>query len=77
LPKLFWLVYTKDDDITVFLQPGDSLAFTRLNAAIAGMEGEYREGHELDAKTARKVPNALVGKPLNRQQATALLKKLR
>jgi hypothetical protein len=48
----------------------------RLKAAIAGVEGEFQEGHELDAKIAKKVPKAQIGKPLNRRQATALLKRL-
>jgi hypothetical protein len=76
LPKLFWLVYAKDDDITVFLQPGDSLAFARLKAAIAGMEGDYREGHMLDDKFAKKVPKKMIGRALSRNEATALLKKM-
>jgi hypothetical protein len=61
MPRLFWLVYGKGDDITLFIQPEGSLSFARLKAAIAGMDGEFREGHELDDKTARKVPKAQIG----------------
>jgi hypothetical protein len=76
MPKLFWLVYGKDDDITLFIQPAETLVYARLKASIAGIEGEYKEGYELDAKTAKRVPKAQIGKILSRTQATALLKKL-
>jgi hypothetical protein len=49
---------------------------TGIRSALAGIEGEFQEGHRLDAKMARKVPKALIGKRLSRTQATALLKKL-
>jgi hypothetical protein len=48
----------------------------RLKAALAGIEGEFQEGHALDAKMAKKVPKGQIGKPLTRKQATALLKRL-
>ena len=74
--SLYWLVYKSGRDVTVVIQPGGSLAFARLKAAVAGIEGEFQEGHELDAKMARKVPKSQIGKPLSRTQATALLKRL-
>ena len=62
--------------MTVFIQPADALGMVRLRAAIAGVEGKFQEGHELNAKTAKKVPKAMIEKPLTRKQATVLLKKL-
>lgn len=35
------------------IQPAARLNFARLKAAVAGIEGEFQEGHELDAKMAR------------------------
>jgi hypothetical protein len=76
LNTLFWLVFKKGDDITVFVQPAVGLAMARLKAALAGIEGEFQEGHELDHKMARKVLKTQIEKPLTRKQAAALLKKL-
>jgi hypothetical protein len=74
VPHLFWLVYGKAQDITVFIQPAGALGEARLRAAIAGIEGEFLEGHELDDKMTKKMPKELIGKPLTRRQAAALLK---
>jgi hypothetical protein len=76
LNKLFWLVFKKGGDIIVFIQPGGALGMARLKAAIADVEGEFQEGHALDAKMTKKVPKGQIGKPLTRKQATALLKRL-
>jgi hypothetical protein len=76
LNTLFWLVFKTRSDITVFIQPAGALGMARLRAALAGIEGEFQEGHELDGKTARKVPKAMIGTSLTRKQATALLKRL-
>ena len=64
MQRLFWLVYGKADDITLLIQPAGSLVFARLKAAMAGMDGEYQEGYELDDKMARKAPKKLIGCPL-------------
>ena len=77
MSQLFWLVFKKGGEITVFIQPAGALGMARLRAALAGIDGEFQEGHELDDKTARKVPKGQIGKPLTRGQASALLKKLR
>ena len=77
MPKLFWLVYGESPDITLFIQPAESMAYAQLKASIAGMEGKCKEIHALDAKMARKVPKKLIGKSLNQKQVNALVKKLR
>jgi hypothetical protein len=74
---LFWLVYGEGDDLTLFIQPAETMVYAQLKASIAGMDGEYKEGYELSATMARKVPKKLIGKPLNQKQANALVKKLR
>jgi hypothetical protein len=30
MSKLFWLVYGEGDDITLFIQPADSLVYARM-----------------------------------------------
>ena len=54
--KLFWLVFKKGGDITVFIQPAGALGMARLKAALAGIDGEFQEGYALDAKMTKKVP---------------------
>jgi hypothetical protein len=76
LNKLFWLVFRHGNEVAVFIQPAGDLITARMRAALAGIEGEFQEGHELDTKTAKRVPKAQIGKILSRPQATALLKKL-
>lgn len=76
MDKLFWLVFKKDGDVTVFIQPAGALGMARLKAALAGIESEFQEGHELDDKMTKKMPKGQIGKPLTRKQASALLKRL-
>jgi hypothetical protein len=76
MQRLFWLVFKQRSEITVYIQPAGALGAARLRSAIAGVEGEFQEGHELDAKMAGKVPKGQIGKSLTRKEATALLKKL-
>ena len=73
--SLFWLVF-KADDISVIVQPANDIITARMKAMLGGIEGKFQEGHQLDAKTAKKVPKAQIGNILSRAQATALLKKL-
>jgi hypothetical protein len=77
MPKLFWLVYAKGDDVTLFIQPAETMVYAQLKASIALGDGKYQEGYELDARMTRKMPRNLIGKPLNQKQANALVKKLR
>jgi hypothetical protein len=72
---LFWLVF-KADDISVIIQPADHIIEARMRAMLAKVPGEFQEGHELDDKTAKKVPKGMIGRVLSRKEATALLKKL-
>lgn len=74
--KLFWLVFKNGNEAAVFIQPASNLITARMRAMLAGITGEFQEGHELDARMAKRVPKAQIGKILLRNQATALLKKL-
>jgi hypothetical protein len=62
--------------VAVIIQPAGDIITARMRAMLAGVEGEFQEGYELDAKTSKKVPKTLVGKQLSRKQTTALLKRL-
>ncbi len=73
---LFWLVFKQPKEMAVVIQPAGDIITARVRALLAGIEGEFQEGHELDAKTAKKIPKTQIGKMLSRAQATALLKKL-
>lgn len=73
---LFWLVFKNGHDLSVITQPAGQFIAARMRALLAGVEGEFQEGHELDAKTAKKVPKKMIGRVLTREEATALLKKL-
>lgn len=42
----------------LFIQPTELLIYARMKASLAGMEGEFHEGHELDTKMTKKVPKA-------------------
>jgi hypothetical protein len=74
--SIFWLVFKQGDKVAVILQPGANIIAARMRAMLAGIVGEFQEGHELDARTAKKVSKAMVGKVLSRKEAAALLKKL-
>jgi hypothetical protein len=73
---LFWLVFKNGKDLSVIIQPAGAIVAARLRALLAGIEGEFQEGYELDAKTAKKVPKGMIGRVLSRKEGTALLKKL-
>lgn len=59
--NLFWLVFKDDKDLSVTIQPAGAIIAARMRALLAGVKGEFQEGHELDAKMARKVPKARIG----------------
>jgi hypothetical protein len=44
---------------------------------VAGLDqGEFTEGHELDAKTAKQISKAMIGRRLSQEEAKRLLAKL-
>jgi hypothetical protein len=62
----------------VVLADAPSLVHARMVIALAGLDtdAEFREGHELDDKTARKVPKKLIGIRLSPKEAEQLLRRL-
>jgi hypothetical protein len=58
--------------VCVVIQPAPSLVHARLVTAIAEIEGEFTEGHQLDAKLIRKIPKNMLGKRLSSKQAGQL-----
>jgi len=52
------------------------LIFARLNTAIEGFGGAFVEAHALDAKTAKKIPQRMIGRTLTLDEAAALLDRL-
>jgi hypothetical protein len=47
-----------------------------MRAALAGLDnGTFTEGHELDGKTAKRVPKAMMGRRLSQEEAKRLLAK--
>jgi hypothetical protein len=46
----------KTNDISVIIQPAGHIIEARSRATLANVPGEFQQGHELDDKTAKKVP---------------------
>jgi hypothetical protein len=65
---LYWLCYHHNNQISVVIEPGASCIHARMRAALANLdEGEFTEGHELDRKTAKQVPKAMIGRRRKRR----------
>jgi hypothetical protein len=75
---LYWLCYRHNNQVKVVIELGASLVHARMRAALAGLEeGTFTEGHELDGKTEKQVPKAMIGRRLSQEEAKRLLAKLR
>jgi hypothetical protein len=73
---LYWLCYQHNDQISVVIEPGASLIHARMQASLDGLdEGTFTEGHELDRKTEKQVPKAMIGCRLSQEEAKRLLAK--
>ena len=71
---LYWLVYRRNNQISVVIEPGASLIHARMRAALANLDdGEFTEGHELDRNW--KVAKEMVGRRLSQEEAKRLLTK--
>ena len=69
---LYWLVYRHNNQISVVIEPGASLIYARMRAALAELdEGEFIEGHELPGKW--KVAKQMIGRRLSQEEAKRLL----
>src|SRR5215831_20662079 len=70
--------YRHNNQISVAIEPGASIIHARLRASLGGLdEGDFTEGHELDRKSGRQVPKAMIGRRLSQEEAKRLLAKLR
>ena len=59
------------DQIVVVIEPAASLIHARMHAAIADIQGQFTEGHELPWK----VPKQMIGRRLSQEEAMGLLSK--
>jgi hypothetical protein len=75
---LYWLCYRHNDQIFVVIEPGASPIHARMRTALANLDqGTFTEGHELDRKTEKQVPKAMIGRRLSQEEAKRLLAKLK
>jgi hypothetical protein len=51
---MFWLTFDTPRGLEVFIVQAGHLAMARMKAGLAGQQGTFQEGHELDAKIAKK-----------------------
>jgi hypothetical protein len=73
---LFWLCYHHNNQVKVVIEPAPSLIHARMRASLDGLdEGTFTEAHELDGRTERKVPKAMIGRRLSQTEAKRLLAK--
>jgi hypothetical protein len=62
---LYWLCCRQNNQISVVIEPGASIIHARMRAGLAGLgEGTFTEAHELDEKTEKRVPKAMIGRRL-------------
>jgi hypothetical protein len=74
---LYWLCHRHNNHISVVIEPAPSLIHARMRASLAGLdEGTFTEGHELDRRTEKQVPKAMIGRRLSQQEAKRLLARL-
>jgi hypothetical protein len=73
--SLYWLSYRVNGRPRVVVQPATSIIHARLKAAIADLADDqnFAEGHELDPKTAGKVPGEAISRRLSQDEAAELL----
>lgn len=70
---LFWMVYPGEPRVFISDAGGE---VGMLKASIAGMTGRPTELHRLDNKTAKKIPQAMIGRALSAKEAGDLLARL-
>jgi hypothetical protein len=76
--SFYWLCYRHSNQISVVIEPAASLVHARLRASLDGLdEGTFTEGHELDGKTERQVPKAMIRRRLSQKEAKRLLANLK
>jgi len=73
---LYRLCYRHNNQISVVIERGASPIHARLRASLARLdEGTFTEGHELDGRTEKRVPKAIIGRRWSQEEAKRLLAK--
>jgi hypothetical protein len=73
---LYWLCYRHNNQAKFVIELGASLSHARMQAALAGLDEAFTEGHELDGKIEKQVPKSMIGRRLSQAEAKRLLGKL-
>ena len=73
---MFWLTFDTPHGTEVFIVNAGFVAMARVKAGMAGQQGTFQEGHQLDAETAKKIPANMIGRTLSHAEAFALLKRI-
>ena len=71
---LFWLAFKTKRDTEIYIVEAAHLMMARIKASMAGQQGEFESGIQLDAEIAKKIPVEWIGKALSRASAQRLLK---
>ena len=72
---MWWLVYDEDGKRIVWIDEGPDLLHARFRASLGGQHpSAFTGGHQLDGKTARKVPDTFMRRRLSAAEAVQLLK---
>ena len=74
--SLFWIVHEIDREPGVMIRADSALIFARMRATLDCFGGTFVEAHALDAKTAKKIPKAMIGRALTAREAAAVLDRL-
>ncbi len=77
--SLWWLVYKQDDRVLgIVIVEAAALISARMTVTLAGLntEATFAEGHELDAKSAARIPKRNIGRMISPKDARRLLDRI-